>query len=155
MKGVLNCGFHYVKYDQTIGGFLMQNSMLRLKAQIPNENSVGIRENIVPNAVNLNDFLKLHFDFPSKNLNEISNFISSDSEMERMIFDIPDFLQSQSLTSRPKLDFMGYCDPGEVVLEVDVDSTLDPETTGQTHLFIIDYLIDNYDVENDYFVAVV
>ena len=129
----------------------MKNDILQVKLPMSGyelENNFG-------NTFMLKNFLLNHFDFPDDNFDEILNFISDDEEMVRMIFDVPDIFLHEGLTSKPMLNFMGYCDPGEVILEIIVYSDFDSDTSIQKRMFFLKYLIHHYDVENDYVLMVV
>ena len=133
----------------------MQNNILQIKTQIPMENTYHTVGSNLSSDLKLNEFLLNHFDFPDDNFDEILNFISGDEEMVRMIFDVPDIFLREGLTSKPMLNFMGYCDPGEVILEIQIFSQFDIDKTIEIDDSVLNFCIHNYNVRNDYVLMVV
>ena len=64
---------------------MQQYSSQKLEMQIPQESSYNGLTTMPNHDEKLIKFLKEHFKFPSDNLNEITEFISEDSELKKII----------------------------------------------------------------------
>ena len=71
------------------------NYSQRLEMQIPQENAFTGQEIMPKKNIIIEKFLKKHFKFPSRNSDEISQFIIIDKEMEKLIRDLPEVLSKE------------------------------------------------------------
>ena len=71
---------------------MQKNFSPRIEMQIPQENTyIGLLNR--PNStIKLEEFLNKHFEFPSNNLNDIKNFINEDTELEKIIYGLPEII---------------------------------------------------------------
>lgn len=97
-------------------------------------------------------FLKEHFKFPSDNLNEIKNFINDDSEMKKILCDLPKIIQELEY-NKLSLDFMKETNHDEKILEIVIYSKLDEEILLQKEDYISEGIIDKYpNTKNEYII---
>ena len=92
----------------------------------------------------LKSFLKQEFEFPSKNLDEINQFINKDNELKKIIYDLPKEISSKLPYNKISLDFMKETDPSEKILEIVIYSRFDEEILLKKEDMISDKLIDKY-----------
>ncbi len=134
---------------------MQQNFSQRLEMQIPKENTYSGLTTMTNYDEKLNTFLKEHFKFPSDNLSEIKNFIKKDSEMKKIIYDLPKIITSELEFNQLSLDFMKETDPNEKILEIIIYSDLDEKTLLQKEDIISDGIIDKYsDTKIEYIILV-
>lgn len=120
------------------------NYSQRLEMQIPQENTYTGPEPLPKKNFTIEKFLKKHFRFPSCNFDEISQFIISDKEMEKLIRDLPEILSKELPYCKLSIDFMKETDPNEKILEILIYSDLESEQLLQKEDLICDMLIDRY-----------
>lgn len=120
------------------------NYSQRLEMQIPQENTYTGLEILQKEDITLEKFLKNNFKFPSSNFDEIKEFIGKDTEMEKIIFDLPEILSKELQYTNLAIDFMKETDPSEKILEIVVQSDLESKILLQKEDLICDTLIDKY-----------
>lgn len=120
------------------------NYSQRLEMQIPQENAFTGQEIMPKKNIIIEKFLKKHFKFPSRNSDEISQFIVSDKEMEKLIRDLPEVLSKELPYCKLTLDFMKETDPNEKILEIVIYSDLESNRLLQKEGLLCDMLIDRY-----------
>lgn len=116
----------------------------RQEMEIPQENLFMERSIMHKNDENLIKFLKKNFKFPSTNLNEINEFISLDTELMKIIYDLPKLITSKLKYNWVSLDFMKETDINEKILEIIIYSPLEDEILLQKEDLISDEIIDKY-----------
>ena len=89
---------------------MKQNFSQRVEIQIPKENRYIPVQIMKDNDIELEKFLKEHFEFPSDNLIEIIGFISEDEELEKIIYDLPDIVSRYLTYDKITFDFMKETD---------------------------------------------
>jgi hypothetical protein len=112
--------------------------------QIPQENTYTGLEIMQKKNFSLEKFLKKHFRFPSGNFDEISQFIISDKEMEKVIRDLPEILSKELPYYKLSLDFMKESNPDEKILEIVIYSDLESIQLLQKEDLLCDMLINRY-----------
>ncbi|MBE6499096.1 MAG: hypothetical protein E7Z80_00925 [Methanobrevibacter thaueri] len=115
----------------------------KIEMQIPQEH-IHTRLNLTSNNNKFNKFLNKEFEFPSKNLNEICEFIYNDVEMKKMIYNLPKIISTKLKYKKISLDFMKETDSNEKILEIIIYSNLNEEILLQKEDNISDEIIDNY-----------
>ena len=123
---------------------LKQNFSQRVEIQIPKENRYIPVQIMKDNDIELEKFLKEHFEFPSDNLIEIIGFISEDEELEKIIYDLPDIVSRYLTYDKITFDFMKETDSNEKILEIIIYSNLSENESFQKEDDISDGIIDNY-----------
>ena len=123
---------------------MQRNYSQRLEMQIPQENAYTGQEIMPKKNFTIEKFLKKHFKFPSRNSDEISQFIVSDKEMEKLIRDLPEVLSKELPYCKLTLDFMKETDPNEKILEIVIYSDLESNRLLQKEGLLCDMLIDRY-----------
>lgn len=123
---------------------LKQNFSQRVEIQIPKENRYIPVQIMKDNDIELEKFLKEHFEFPSDNLIEIIGFISEDEELEKIIYDLPDIVSRYLTYDKITFDFMKETDSNEKILEIIIYSNLSENESFQKEDDISNGIIDNY-----------
>ena len=123
---------------------MKQNFSQRVEIQIPKENRYIPVQIMKDNDIELEKFLKEHFEFPSDNLIEIIGFISEDEELEKIIYDLPDIVSRYLTYDKITFDFMKETDWNEKILEIIIYSNLSENESFQKEDDISDGIIDNY-----------
>ena len=119
---------------------MRQNLSQSIEMQIPQENTyTGMNP-----MQKQDEFLKTHFKFPSDNLDIIKEFISKDTEMKKILYDLPKIITTKLEYSQLSLDFMKETDPNEKILEIIIYSSLDEEILLQKEDIISESIIDKY-----------
>jgi hypothetical protein len=133
---------------------MQQNYSQRLEMQIPQENAyIGIN-NTRNIDIELEEFLKKHYKFPSNNLKDIENFIGEDDELEKIIYGLPKIISKEFPQSPILLDFTQYSLPNENVLEIVIKSQYDGETTSSKKDHILDEIFTKYSkTTNEYYLS--
>lgn len=123
---------------------MQQNYSQRLEMQIPQRNMyTGVTTMPKPDEKQ-KTFLKQNFNFPSNNLNEINKFINKDSELKKIIQELPMKISSELSYNEISLDFMKETDPSEKILEIIIYSELDENILLEKEDQISDKFIDKY-----------
>ena len=123
---------------------LKQNFSQRVEIQIPKENRYIPVQIMKDNDIELEKFLKEHFEFPSDNLIEIIGFISEDEELEKIIYALPAIVSRYLTYDKITFDFMKETDSNEKILEIIIYSNLSENESFQKEDDISDGIIDNY-----------
>lgn len=127
----------------------------RLEMQIPKENSCIISSSMSNFDDKLVDFLKNHFEFPSNNLDEISELIMEDTEMKKIIYDLPKIVFKEFPNSPIFIDFVKYDYPEDKILKIVVKTRFDIETSLKKEEIINNEVIHNHDcTKNEFFIRV-
>lgn len=127
----------------------------KLEIQIPNQKNYSGMTTMLTSHKSLIEFLKNNFKFPSNNPTDIANFICSDYELEKIIYDLPKIITNELEYSHISLDFMKETYPKEKILEIVVYSKLNYELLLKKEDIIIDGIIDNYPQPmNEYIILV-
>ena len=69
----------------------------KLEIQIPNQKNYSGMTTMPTSHKSLIEFLKNNFKFPSDNPTDIANFICSDYELEKIIYDLPKIITNELL----------------------------------------------------------
>jgi hypothetical protein len=134
---------------------MKQNYAQSLEMQIPQENTYIGLDIMDSMKYNLKEFLKKHYEFPSKNLEDIASYINFDSELKKIIYNLEKIISKEISYSRISLDFMKETDPKEKILEIVIYCKLNEEMQFQKEDIIGDKIIDMYpNTENEYIILV-
>ena len=93
----------------------------------------------------LNEFLIKNFQVPNNDLKRICNFISKDSKLERIIFDLPDLIQRNGKYEKLQINFNDELEDGCLHLEVGIFSSLDIQNLLKLENRLEEQLYDSYD----------
>jgi hypothetical protein len=125
--------------------------MKRLEMQIPQENTyIGLTVDDT-NDNNFEDFLDNNYEFPSGNANEIKEYIVEDSNLKRIICDLPKIISKEFSQSPINLDFMKYTPEDEVILQISIKTRYNGETSSAKKDIIIQELFNNYESPEKYY----
>ena len=103
----------------------------------------------------LEEFLEKHFEFPSNNTAEIRRFIAKDSELERIIHDLPEIVSNKLDYTKISLDFMQESEPSEKILEIIIYADVYEEVAFHTEDMISDWIVDSYPKPESEFIILV
>ncbi len=93
----------------------------------------------------LYDFLIKNFQVPNNDLERICNFISKDTKLERIIFDLPSLIQSNMQYEKLQINFNDELEDGCLHLEVGIFSPLDIQNSLKLENSLEEQLYDLYD----------
>lgn len=97
------------------------------------------------NAMPLNEFLIKNFQVPNNDLEIICNFISKDTKLEKIIFDLPGLIQSKGKYEKLQINFNDELEDGCLHLEVGIFSPLDIQNLLKLENRLEEQLYDLYD----------
>ncbi len=97
------------------------------------------------NAMPLNEFLIKNFQVPNNDLERICNFISKDTKLEKIIFDLPGLIQSKGKYEKLQINFNDELEDGCLHLEVGIFSPLDIQNLLKLENRLEEQLYDLYD----------
>jgi hypothetical protein len=93
----------------------------------------------------LKDFIISNFQIPDNDLERICNFIGNDSELEKIIFDLPALIKSEISYDNLQIRFFDEFQDDELVLEVTAFSSLNFESVLKKEDEFIHKLYEKYD----------
>ena len=93
---------------------------------------------------NLEKFMIENFKIPDNDLKRICQFIRKDSNLEKIIYDLPRLIQSEISYNRLQIKFYDEFQDDEVVLEITAFSSLNIENILKKEDEIIHRLYENY-----------
>lgn len=93
---------------------------------------------------NLEKFMIENFKIPDNDLKRICQFIRKDSNLEKIIYDLPRLIQSEISYNRLQIKFYDEFQDDELVLEVTAFSSLNIENILKKEDEIIHRLYENY-----------
>lgn len=123
---------------------MKQNYSQKLEMQTANKTLYKPSQFISSNEGKFLKFLKDNFEFPSKNIKEISLFINEDNELVKIIYNLQGIISSELPYNQITLDFMKETDPHEKILEIIIYSKLNDEKLLLKEDTITDRLINSY-----------
>ena len=97
------------------------------------------------NTIPLKDFLIKNFQIPNDDLERICNYISKDTKLERIIFDLPGLIQSRVQYEKLQINFNDELEDGCLHLEVGIFSSLDMKNSLKLENSLEEQLYDLYD----------
>lgn len=97
------------------------------------------------NTIPLKDFLIKNFQIPNDDLERICNYISKDTKLERIIFDLPGLIQSRVQYEKLQINFNDELEDGCLHLEVGIFSSLDIKNSLKLENSLEEQLYDLYD----------
>ena len=97
------------------------------------------------NTIPLKDFLIKNFQIPNDDLERICNYISKDTKLERIIFDLPGLIQSRVQYEKLQINFNDELEDGCLHLEVGIFSSLDIQNSLKLENSLEEQLYDLYD----------
>ncbi len=93
---------------------------------------------------NLEKFMIENFKIPDNDLKRICQFIRKDSNLEKIIYDLPRLIQSEISYNRLQIKFYDEFQDDELVLEVTAFSSLNIENILKKEDELIHRLYENY-----------
>ena len=93
---------------------------------------------------NLEKFMIENFQIPDNDLKRICQFIRKDSNLEKIIYDLPRLIQSEISYNRLQIKFYDEFQDDELVLEVTAFSSLNIENILKKEDELIHRLYENY-----------
>lgn len=97
------------------------------------------------NAMPLKEFLIKNFQVPNNDLERICNFISKDTKLEKIIFDLPGLIQSKGKYEKLQINFNDELEDGCLHFEVGIFSPLDIQNLLKLENRLEEQLYDLYD----------
>lgn len=96
------------------------------------------------NNTNILEFIKNNFKIPDDNLKEISSFIKKDSELEKIIFELPNMIKKEFPNDKLQIRFYDEFTEDELILEVGIFTSFGEKTSFEKEKKLENMLYENY-----------